>query len=197
MDQLLPWLRRSGWAYLVAALVLAAVAWRMGPGGGAAESQPAPGPSRPAVAVRDAPAPRVLVHVAGAVRRPGVYRLPKGARAIQALERAGGPVPRADLAGLNLAAPVQDGQQLLVPARAPAAGTGAAAPATAPAGGPISLSSATPAQLEELDGIGPALAQRIVDWRTQHGGFGSVEELLEVPGIGPARLEAMRGRLQP
>src|SRR5262245_29179104 len=129
MDRLLPWLRRSGWAYALAALALAMVAWRLGPGSGGG-GQPAPGggsatAAAPAELVGP-PAARTLVHVAGEVRRPGVYRVGAGARAIEAIRRAGGPTRRADLSALNLAAPLQDGQQVLIPARAPRGGAGGA-----------------------------------------------------------------------
>jgi competence protein ComEA len=142
---------------------------------------------------------RLYVHVAGAVARPGLYRVPSGARVAAALELAGGPKPRADLTTTNLAAKVRDGQQVVVPlrgaARAPTA-AGGATPA-GPAAGPLSLASATQAQLEELDGIGPALASRIIEYRDAHGGFRSVEELGEVDGIGEVRLEALRRAVQP
>jgi len=196
VDRLLPWLRRSGWAYVAAAIALAVVAWRLGPGSGGGGGQPeARAAGGAAVRVEDAPAPRTTVHVAGEVRRPGVYRVPAGARVVQAIGRAGGPTVRADLSALNLAAPVQDGQQVLVPRAAPAASGGGGAAAAG--SGPISLSSADEAALEELDGIGPTLAARIVEWRRAHGGFASVDQLLEVPGIGPARLEALRRQVVP
>ena len=198
MDRLLPWLRRSGWAYIAAALALALAAWRLGPGAGAGGGQP----ERPAASVPvrvDAPAgPKGLVHVAGAVRRPGVYAIAPGARVVSVIRRAGGPTRRADLSALNLAAVLQDGQQVLVPARAPGAAAAPGGAAPAPAGaGPISLSSADAAALDQLDGIGPTLAARIVEWRAAHGGFASVDQLLEVPGIGPARLEALKSRVVP
>ena len=200
MDRLLPWLRRSGWAYALAAVALALVAWRLGPGSGGGGGQPGrpAGAATAPAAVVDAPAPRALVHVAGEVRRPGVYRVGAGARAIEAIRRAGGPTRRADLSGLNLAAPVQDGQQVLIPSRA-AGGAGGAGGGGGAAGsaGPISLSSATAQDLEALDGIGPTLAARIVEWRRAHGGFASIEGLLDVPGIGPARLEALRAQVTP
>ena len=202
MDRLLPWLRRSGWAYVLGAVALALVAWRLGPGSGGGGGQPAPaaGAATAPAAVVEAPdAPAALVHVTGEVRRPGVYRLAAGARANEAIRRAGGPTRRADLSALNLAAPVQDGQQVLIPRRAPAGGAAAAtAAAGGPAGGgPISLSSATAEDLEALDGIGPTLAGRIVEWRRTHGGFSSVDQLMDVPGIGPARLDALRERVTP
>lgn len=193
MDQLLPWLRRSGWAYICAAAVLALVAVRLGSGESGGE-QPAIAASSGPVAVEAAPGPRGLVHVAGAVRRPGVYPIAAGTRVIALIRRAGGPTRRADMSALNLAAVVQDGQQVLVPARS---ATAAAAAAGASSGGPVRLSSADAGTLDALDGIGPTLAQRIIEWRTAHGGFASVDQLLEVPGIGPARLEALRKRVVP
>jgi competence protein ComEA len=198
MDRLLPWLRRSGWAYVLGAVALALVAWRLGPGsGGGGQPAPAAGAATAPAAVVEAPAaPAALVHVTGEVRRPGVYRLAAGARANEAIRRAGGPTRRADLSALNLAAPVQDGQQVLIPRRAPAGGAAAAGDG-ASGGGSVSLSSATAADLEALDGIGPTLAGRIVEWRRSHGGFSSVDQLMDVPGIGPARLEALRDRVTP
>jgi competence protein ComEA len=136
-----------------------------------------------------------IVHVVGAVRRPGVYRLPSWARIAAALRRAGGATSRADLQGVNLAAKVADGQQVIVPARA-AGGAGAAPAGTAPAGQPVSLNNATVEQLDELDGIGPATAQKILDYRTEHGGFGSVEDLKQVSGIGPKRFEALKEKVR-
>jgi competence protein ComEA len=148
-----------------------------------------------------------VVHVAGAVRRPGVYRLPAGARVQEAVRRAGGARPGANVNGINLAAKVVDGQQVVVPSRTPGGGTAAAAAAGAPADGaaaaggasgpPISLNSATAEQLDTLDGVGPATAQKIIAWRTQHGGFRSVADLGQVPGIGPKKLAALRDRVQP
>jgi competence protein ComEA len=150
-----------------------------------------------------------VVHVAGAVRKPGVYRLAEGARVQDAVRRAGGAARGADLGAVNLAARVADGQQVVVPKRAPAAsaaaaagevsaGTGGGGTAGAIAQGPpISLSSATLEQLDTLDGVGPATAQKILDWRREHGGFRSVDDLGQVPGIGPKRLAAMRERVQP
>ncbi len=139
----------------------------------------------------------LVVHVAGAVRRPGVYRLRAGARVADALERAGGARRRADLGAVNLAAELQDGRQVLVPVRPPGGGaaTAAAAGGTAP-GVPLDLNTATVEQLDELDGIGPATAQQIVSYREEHGGFGSVEELDQVPGIGETRLAALREKVR-
>ena len=139
---------------------------------------------------------RVYVHVAGAVRRPGLYRVREGARVAAALELAGGATRRAELTTTNLAARVQDGQQVVVPVRGRSP-TAVAPVADAAAAGPISLANATQAQLEELDGIGPTLAARILEYRDTHGGFRSVEELAEVDGIGDVRLDALRQAVQP
>ena len=140
----------------------------------------------------------LLVHVAGAVRRPGVYRLRDGMRVDDALRLAGGPTRRADLTAVNLAAKAQDGRQILVPERA-RAGRAAGAPAAAGSGAapsapgaPVNLNTATLEQLDALDGIGPATAQSILDFREEHGGFGSVEELGQIPGIGEKRLATLR-----
>jgi competence protein ComEA len=147
---------------------------------------------------------RVVVHVAGAVRRPGVYRLAGGQRVADAVERAGGATRRADLGGVNLAAKLEDGRQIIVPRRgaAGAAGgpastgsSGGAASAAAPAA-PVNLNTATPEQLDTLPGVGPATVQKIVEYREQHGGFGSVEELGQVSGIGEKRLAALREQVQ-
>jgi len=146
----------------------------------------------------DAATARIVVHVAGAVRRPGVYKLPAGTRVAGAIRRAGGARHRADLDTLNLAAKLTDGRQVLVPWRpAPAGGGGAAAlsesAAGAAAGGlPVNLNSATAQELDALEGIGPVTAQKIVDYREEHGGFASVDDLDAVPGIGPATVESLR-----
>ncbi len=142
-----------------------------------------------------AASPRLIVYVVGAVKRAGLVRLPEGARIADAVERAGGPTRRADLALVNLAAPVADGQQVVVPARAP---VGAAGPGTvaAPAG-KVSLASATLEQLDGLPGVGPVTAQKIIDWRQTHGSFRSIDDLDAIPGIGPARIEQMRELVTP
>ncbi|HEX8752672.1 MAG TPA: ComEA family DNA-binding protein [Solirubrobacterales bacterium] len=135
----------------------------------------------------------VVVDVTGAVARPGVYRMPAGSRVDDAVKRAGGAAPKAELEAVNLAARLTDGQQVVVPGRgvASAAATGAGEEA------PISLGTATVEQLDTIDGIGPVTAQDIVEFREQHGGLSSVEQLDQVPGIGPATMEALRSRLQP
>jgi competence protein ComEA len=134
----------------------------------------------------------VVVDVVGAVRRPGVYRLPAGSRARDAVRRAGGARKRADLESVNLATMLADGEQVRVPLLPPAATATAAGPgATAPPA-IVHLNSANAGDLDALDGIGPSLAARIVAYRVAHGGFRSVDELDEVSGIGPKRLEALR-----
>ena len=140
---------------------------------------------------------RVVVDVSGAVRKPGVYRLSAGSRVEDALRRAGGATHRADLTQVNRAAKVEDGRQILVPLRASAGGAAPApaAPGANPAA-PLNLNTATAEQLDTLDGVGPATAQKILDYRNAHNGFGSVDELDEVPGIGPKRLAALREHLR-
>jgi competence protein ComEA len=131
------------------------------------------------------------------VRRPGLYQLAEGVRVAAAVERAGGPLPRADLGAINLAARVVDGQQVVVPALVPGP---VGAPPSAAGGeeaGPIGLGSATVEQLEQLDGIGPTLAARIVEHRGAIGGFASLDQLDDVEGIGEGRLAALRDALVP
>jgi competence protein ComEA len=139
--------------------------------------------------------PDVVVDVAGAVRRPGVYRLPVGSRVVDAISRAGGPSGEAMLEGINRAARLADGQQVMVPSRGPSGA--AAVPGGSAEDGPISLGSATAEQLETIDGIGPVTAEKIVEYRDQHGGLSSVDQLDQMSGIGPATMESLRGRLQP
>jgi competence protein ComEA len=141
-------------------------------------------------------AAQVYVDIVGAVRRPGLYRVRTGSRVADALDRAGGPTRKADLELVNLAALVADGEQVVVPRRG-AAASAALGGAPAVASGPVHLNSATLEQLDALPGVGPVTAQKIVDYRTQHGGFGSVDELDAVPGIGPARLADLRPLVAP
>jgi competence protein ComEA len=136
------------------------------------------------------------VYVTGAVRRPGVYRLPPWARLDLALRKAGGPNRSADLAAVNLAAKVADGQQVVVPRRSTAGGASAAGAAEAEAGAPVSLNTATAEQLDELEGVGPATAEKILEWRRQHGGFSSVDDLKQISGIGPKRFEALKDKVR-
>lgn len=188
--------RRRALAYIGVLLALLVVAGRFVRGTAA-------GPAGAAAPVHDlqvqrAPRRLVVVDVVGAVRRPGLYRLREGSRTADAIEKAGGSTPKAALELINLAAPVADGQQVLVP-RKGAAPAGVGAVAGAPAGGSaaglalkIHLNSATLDQLDTLPGVGPVTAQKILDYRTEQGAFGSVDELDAVPGIGPARLEELK-----
>ncbi|MBL5975409.1 MAG: ComEA family DNA-binding protein [Candidatus Leucobacter sulfamidivorax] len=140
------------------------------------------------------PAPVLLVHVVGEVRSPGVVELEGGARVRDAIEAAGGATELAVLAGVNLARLLTDGEQIVVPnaetAEAAAAGAPGAGVAGAP--GPVSLNAADAAALETLPGVGPALAQRILAWRAANGAFSSVEQLLEISGIGQKTFEGLR-----
>jgi competence protein ComEA len=151
-------------------------------------------------AVEAAPAPRLVVHVVGAVRRPGLYRLTHGSRIADAVRRAGGATRRADLSLVNLAAQVSDGTQVVVPRRevvragSPEAGGGEEGSSP---GGPVHLNTATPDELDALPGIGPVTAQKILDYRDEHGAFSSVDDLDAIPGIGPARLEQLRELVAP
>jgi competence protein ComEA len=145
----------------------------------------------------------VVVDVAGAVSDPGVYRLPAGSRVEDALQRAGGATARAQVESVNRAARLTDGQQIVIPEKAESA-VGVAAGSTAVGGAPtaesmapISVGTATIEDLDTIEGIGPVTAQKIVDFRDQHGGLSSVDQLDEIDGIGPATMEALRSRLQP
>jgi competence protein ComEA len=169
-------------AALVAVLVLGG--WYLSRDGGGADAAPPPA----AIEVRGDGAgseeggPSVIVHVAGAVREPGVYRMRPDARVDDAVGRAGGATAKADLSQVNLAAKVEDGRQVLVPKRVPAApasapatgGAGSGVPGTSP-GVPLNLNTATLEQLDQLQGIGPATAQQIISYREEHGGFRSVD----------------------
>jgi competence protein ComEA len=136
----------------------------------------------------------LVVHVAGAVDEPGVYRMPPGSRVTDAIDRAGGPTGEAERGGINLAAPLADGQQIQVPLKAEggASPTGATSP-----DGPISLGTATVEELDTIEGIGPVTAAAILEFRDQNGGISSVDDLDQVSGIGPTTMEALRARLQP
>jgi competence protein ComEA len=142
------------------------------------------------------------VYVVGAVKKPGVYRLPSTARVEDAVSSAGGATAHADLAAINLASKVADGQQVIVPKHGQQAGVvGAAAAPGAPGtamtpGAQIDLNNATTEQLDTLDGVGPATAKKILEYRAQHGPFRSVSDLARIPGIGPKKLAAMKPRLR-
>lgn len=179
----------GGIAAAVVALVIAVALSASSASGGTvrvavvpARSSPAPTPSA------------LLVQVTGAVRRPGLVAVPDGSRAVDAITAAGGPTAAADESAVNLAARVVDGQQLSVPPR----GAPHAAPA-GPAGstGPVSLSAASAEQLETLPRIGPAMAARIIAWRTANGPFRSVDDLLKVGGVGPKTLAGLQGLVTP
>lgn len=143
------------------------------------------------------PASQVTVHVVGAVRRPGVYRLPAGSRGEDALKAAGGALANADPAALNLARVLQDGEQLQVPAKgevqAAQAGAGQGASGGAAAvGAKVDINRATAEQLDALPGVGPATAAKIVQEREANGPYRSVDDLMRVPGIGPKKLDALK-----
>ncbi len=176
------------------------------PGTGAAPNRPAPSgtPTTPG------PIVEIMVHAAGAVTRPGVYRLAMGARVTDVLASAGGLATDADGDRINLAAPVQDGERVYVPRKGedavPAAvgdpgGPSAGVPLPAGGGvgappGPVDLNTATAEQLDTLPGVGPSTAQAILEYRQQHGRFQSVDELLDVRGIGDAKLAQLRDRVR-
>ncbi len=213
--------RRQALAYAIVVLALLALVGRSLIGGDGDEPGEALATDPAPLLVVDEPESgaeggdpeSLLVHVAGAVREPGVYELGIGSRVADAVERAGGPRARAALESINLAAELVDGQQIVVPARPkpgadadathPGAASGAGgAPSGAPTsaggkGAPISLSSASAAELEQLPGVGPVTAGRIIAHREEHGPFRAVEELAAVSGIGSARIEAIRDLVTP
>jgi competence protein ComEA len=187
---------------LLGARYLSSPAGGGGAGGGAAPARAA-APKTSSVRVEASGSGTAVVQVAGAVRRPGVYRLRADRRVDDAVREAGGPTAKADLAGVNLAAKVSDGQQVIVPAAGAADGAGTTAAPAGVAGGAgaapgqkLNLNMATPEQLDQLDGVGPATAQKIVAYRQAHGGFRSVTELDQVPGIGEKKLAALKDRLR-
>jgi competence protein ComEA len=204
----LPITRAQALALAGAAIAVALLIGRvLSPAGGASGAEP--NALRVSSAARGSPAarggvsaagPGVVVHVVGAVRRPGLYRLAAGSRVADALEEAGGAAPAADLALVNLAAPLADGQQVVVPART-AAGDASTGTGTedggAAAAGPVHLNTASIAELDELPGVGPVTAQKIVDYREKHGAFSSVEDLDAIPGIGAAKIEQLRDLVAP
>ncbi|MGW6541404.1 helix-hairpin-helix domain-containing protein [Streptomyces massasporeus] len=173
-----------------------------GPGAARAPAGAASGAAAGSV---KAGAPEIVVDVGGKVRDPGIHRLPAGSRVADALHAAGGVKPGTDTDGLNRARFLVDGEQVIVggPAPAPAPGAGGGSAPGGPAGGvaapaaPIPLNTATADQLDTLPGVGPVLAQHIIDYRTQHGGFRSVDELREVNGIGDRRFADLRDLVRP
>ena len=154
-----------------------------------------PPPVRLAARAAASSSTTLFVNVVGAVRRPGLYRLKDGSRVADAVTSAGGPTPRAQIELLNLAARIADGEQIVVPRRGVVGAV--AAPGGGVAAGPVHLNSATLEQLDGLPGVGPVTAQKILDYRQQHGAFGSVDELDAIPGIGPARLGTLRDLVAP
>jgi len=186
-------------AYVALAVVVGLLGLRYLRAAPATAPAPAPAQGAPGQALTIAAGGRSsVVHVAGAVRHPGVYSLPAGARVQDAVRRAGGARRGANVDAVNLAARVADGQQIVVPSRVAAAAAAVSAdPAAGPPAAPVSLGSATLEQLETLDGVGPATAQKIVAYRTEHGGFRSVDDLANVPGIGPKKLAAIKPHVQP
>lgn len=186
-------------AVIIGAVVVLAVSVLVGAlqaGGSSAVVRSAPrARSSPSAATSPA---AVLVQVVGAVRRPGLVSVPVGSRTVDAIAAAGGPAADADESAVNLASRVVDGQQLVVPKRGEQ-GTGAparSAPSGA-SGGPVSLSTASAEQLETLPRIGPAMAARIIAWRSANGGFSSVDDLLKVSGIGARTLAGLKDLVTP
>jgi competence protein ComEA len=183
-------------AVAVALLLLGARAIRAEGNSGQPEASFSSGESKDFTLDRSGSGGDVVVDVTGAVARPGVYRLPAGARVTDAVERAGGASGGALLEAINLAARLADGQQVVVPKSGPG-GAPVVTAGSASEEGPISIGTATVEQLDTIDGIGPVTAQDIVDFRDEHGGLSSVDQLDQVSGIGPATMESLRARLQP
>jgi competence protein ComEA len=182
-------------AAAVCVVLLLLLVRHLGAGGSAA---PAVTPVQPVAKPKTVAQKLLVIDVAGAVRHPGLYRLRSGSRIDDAITLAGGETAKAQLDTVNLAAPVADGEQIVVPGR----GVAAAAAGGAPAAGsspsaPLDLNSATLEGLENLPGIGPVTAQKILDYRQQHGAFHSVAELQGVPGIGPAHMAQLKGLVIP
>jgi competence protein ComEA len=181
----------------IVAVALIGARYLQGQAGGGAARAAAP---RAHVRLERSRSQSAYVHVTGAVRRPGVYRLPGWARLEQAVRRAGGAARGADLEGVNLAAKISDGQQVVVPRKGGVpqvvAGSGGSVGEAGAPESPISLNTATPEQLDQLDGVGPATAQKILAWRKQHGGFSSIDDLKQISGIGPKRFEALKEKVR-
>jgi competence protein ComEA len=197
MDVRIPALsRRQLFGAAVAAAVLLLLVIRHL--GGSGSAAPAVTPLRAPVRAKPVAPKLLVVDVAGAVRHSGIYRLRSGSRIDDAIAAAGGPTAKAQLDSVNLAAPVADGEQIVVPGR----GAGGVVAASPPAAGsspsaPLDLNSATLEQLESLPGVGPVTAQKILDYRQAHGAFHAVAELEGVPGIGPAHMAQLKGLVIP
>jgi len=185
LDSLPPARRRLAAGALLLGLVLLLGGRHVLDAGTAARATPA----ALAVPIRAEQGPELVVHVVGAVHRPGLYRLAHGSRVADAVTRAGGPARRADLSLVNLAAPLADGLQVVVPLKPAAGGPPSAGTASE---GPVHLNIATLEQLDSLPGVGPVTAQKILDHREKHGAFTSLDELDAIPGIGAARIEQLR-----
>lgn len=182
---------------VAASLALVLLLGRLALGAGTTTpAAPLPPPPAGEVSGSGAPSSRVVVDVVGAVRRPGLYRLPPRARIADAVTRAGGSTAKADLAQVNLAAPLADGEQIVVPRRGDSTPSSAST-AAGSSSAPIQLSTATLAELDSLPGVGPVTAQKILAYRQEHGAFHSVDELDAVPGIGPKRLDQLRDLVVP
>jgi competence protein ComEA len=204
--------RRQIYAYVALAAVVVAVGVRYvivpGSAGSPAGEELVLAPVSPSAEAAASPsaAPDVLVYVCGAVRSPGVVHLPAGARVADALEQAGGATPKAELSAVNLAAKVTDGQQIVVPERGTTAPAAAAAGATAGGaatsagsgaaaavpGALVNINTASLAELDTLQGVGPSTAQKIIDYRTSSGGFKTIDDIKNVPGIGDAKFAALK-----
>jgi competence protein ComEA len=198
MDLRLPPLSRRqlfGGAIVVAVVLVLAL--RHFGGGGAGAAAPSYAPLSATGSATPTAAKLLVIDVAGYVRRPGLYKMPADSRVDDAIRAAGGATRKAQLDAVNLAAPIADGQQIVVPG----SGAGGVAAASSPAGSspsaPLSLNSATLEQLETLPGVGPVTAQKILDFRQKHGAFSSLDELDAIPGIGSARIEQLRDAAAP
>ncbi len=184
---------RRRWALagvLAAVVVIALGAVALVGGGPPPEPPPALPTARPAAEARAAPSVGLVISVVGRVRSPGLVTVPQGARVADVLRAAGGPEPGADIGALNLARKVTDGEQLAVGIPAPPP-----APETPAAAAKLDLNTATADQLDTLPGVGEVMAKRIVQWRTDHGGFTKVEQLRDVDGIGESKFQKLREKV--